>query len=49
MLRGMGRVLCGVLDGRVCQQQQPMVCATDLSGGGLKRWGEHGRDRKSVV
>ena len=44
MLRGMGRVLCGVLDRRAHQRRQPMVFATDLSGGGLERWREHGRE-----
>ena len=44
MLRGMGRVLCGVLDRRVRQRQQPTVLATDLFGGGLERWREHGRE-----
>lgn len=44
MLRGMGRVLCGALDRRVWQRQRPIACATDLSGGGLKRWRLHGRE-----
>ena len=44
MLRGMGRVFCGGRDRRVRQRQQPTVFATDLFGGGLERWREHGRE-----
>ena len=44
MLRGMDRVLCSVLGHRVRQRQQPVVCATELSGGGLKRWPVHARE-----
>ena len=44
MQRGMGRVLCGVIVRRVHQRRHTVVRATNLLGGGFKRWREHRRE-----